>query len=77
MSKKSGPNVWVVRSGSGFAVKREGNPSPVTPTATQQRAIEIARPMARQYGSELIIQGRDGRIRDRDSHGSDPFPPKG
>jgi hypothetical protein len=25
----------------------------------------------------LLIHGRDGRIRARDSHGHDPFPPKG
>jgi hypothetical protein len=25
----------------------------------------------------LVIHGKDGRIRDRDSHGKDPFPPKG
>jgi len=27
--------------------------------------------------SELIVQGESGRIRLRDSHGFDPFPPKG
>ena len=27
--------------------------------------------------SILVVRGRDGRIRDRDSHSNDPFPPKG
>ncbi|WP_143808521.1 DUF2188 domain-containing protein, partial [Pantoea rodasii] len=28
-------------------------------------------------GSELLIHGENGRIRAKDSHGKDPFPPKG
>ena len=39
--------------------------------------IEAARGIARNQGSEMFIHGRDGRIRDRDSHGNDPFPPRG
>jgi len=27
--------------------------------------------------SEMFIQGRDGQIRERNSYGDDPFPPKG
>jgi hypothetical protein len=26
---------------------------------------------------ELLIHGRNGQIRERDSHGHDPFPPQG
>jgi hypothetical protein len=33
--------------------------------------------MARQGGGELVIHGQDGRIRERNTHGNDPFPPKG
>jgi Uncharacterized protein conserved in bacteria (DUF2188) len=32
--------------------------------------------MARQGQGELLIHGQDGRIRGRDSHGIDPFPPR-
>ena len=46
-------------------------------TDTQKEAIDIAREIARNQGSELIIHGKDGRIREKDSHGNDPFPPKG
>ena len=27
--------------------------------------------------SELFIHGKNGRIRERDSYGNDPFPPRG
>lgn len=44
---------------------------------TQQEAINIAREIARNQGTELIIHGQNGRIRERDSYGDDPFPPRG
>lgn len=44
---------------------------------TQQEAINIAREIARKQGTELIIHGQNGRIRERDSYGNDPFPPRG
>jgi hypothetical protein len=44
---------------------------------TQREAIEAAREIARNQNTELFIHGRDGRIRERDSHGQDPFPPRG
>ena len=40
------------------------------------QAIQAGRQMARQGQGELLIHGQDGRIRDRDSHGIDPFPPR-
>ncbi|MDY2739481.1 MAG: DUF2188 domain-containing protein [Acidaminococcus sp.] len=33
--------------------------------------------MARNQGSELVIHNRNGQISHKDSHGNDPFPPKG
>ncbi|WP_338587823.1 DUF2188 domain-containing protein [Paenibacillus sp. Y5S-9] len=27
--------------------------------------------------TELIIHGKDGKIQSKDSHGNDPYPPKG
>ena len=44
---------------------------------TQREAIEIARTIARKEQSELVIHGKDGRIRQKDSYGNDPFPPRG
>jgi hypothetical protein len=44
---------------------------------TQKEAIDRGREIARNQGTELFIHGRDGQIRERDSHGNDPHPPKG
>ena len=74
---KHGPNVWVVRHGDRFSVKEEGASAYLIPPVKQRAAIVIARAVARANKSELIIQGRSGRIRRRDSHGFDPFPPRG
>lgn len=61
----------------GWQVKGEGNEKATARTDTQQQAINIARDIARNQSSELVIHGEDGRIRSKDSHGKDPFPPKG
>ena len=74
---KHGPNAWVVRHGGRFAIKEEGRPGYLVPAIPQRIAILIARLIARANGSELFIQGEDGRIRARDSHGSDPVRTKG
>ena len=40
-------------------------------------AVDRAREISRNQQSELVIHGRDGKIQSKDSHGHDPFPPKG
>jgi hypothetical protein len=71
-----GPNVWVVRLDGQFSVKEERGPH-LVPPVPQRTAIKIARLIARANKSELIVQARSGKIRLRDSHGADPFPPRG
>jgi hypothetical protein len=61
----------------GWQVKGEGNEKATARTDTQAEAIDIARDIARNQGSELVIHRPDGTIRDKDSHGNDPYPPKG
>lgn len=61
----------------GWQIKGEGNSRATVRTSTQQEAIERARSIARNQGSELIIHRSNGTIREKDSHGRDPFPPKG
>lgn len=39
-------------------------------------AMERGRELARESKTELVEHGRDGRIRDTDSYGNDPIPPK-
>jgi hypothetical protein len=74
---KQGPNVWVVRRGAGFSITEEGTGTYLIPPVTHRTAVGIARRLAVANRSELIVQGRSGRIQFRDSHGSDPFPPRG
>ena len=61
----------------GWQIKGEGNSRATKRTKTQQEAIDIAREISRNQKSELLIHGRNGQIRDRNSHGHDPYPPKG
>ena len=44
---------------------------------TQKEAIKFATDIAKSRQVELFIHGRDGKIRERNSFGNDPFPPKG
>jgi len=73
MSKK---NQHVVPSGKDWAVKGEGNSRKTAVTDTQAEAIKIARDIAIHQKSEVVIHRSDGRIRDKDSYGNDPNPPK-
>ncbi len=74
MSKR---NQHIVPHEGGWAVRGAGSQRATSVYRTQQEAIDAGREIARNQGTELLIHGRDGRIRDRDSHGNDPFPPKG
>ena len=72
-----GPNVWVVHHGGKFSITEERSRRYLIPPTPQYIAVTFARLIARESRSELIVQGAGGRIRFRDSHGFDPFPPKG
>ena len=61
----------------GWQVKGENNSRATARTTTQQVSIKIARDSARNQKSELIVCRKDGRIREKNSYGKDPYPPKG
>ena len=63
--------------GGGWQVKGAGNSKATVVTNTQKEAIKIAKDIAKNQGSELIIHNQQGRIRERNSYGTDPCPPKG
>jgi len=60
-----------------WAVRGAGSRRASSIHPTQRGAIEAGRSIARNQRTELYIHGRNGQIRERDSHGNDPFPPKG
>ncbi|ENV4137222.1 DUF2188 domain-containing protein [Escherichia coli] len=72
-----GKNQHVVPHNGEWAVLGAGNKRVTSTHQTQKQAIDAGRDIAKRQGSELIIHGRNGNIRDSDSHGKDPFPPKG
>ena len=74
MSKR---NQHIVPHEGGWAVRGAGSSRASSVHTTQSEAISAGREIARHQGSELFIHGRDGQIRERDSYGNDPFPPKG
>ena len=63
--------------GGGWQVKGAGNSRATLRTSTQADAIKAARQIAKNQNTELVIHRPDGRVRDKDSHGHDPYPPKG
>lgn len=72
-----GKNVHVVPHDGDWAVKLAGNQKATKVVETQKEAIKIAREISINQESELLIHGKNGQIRERDSHGPDSCPPQG
>jgi hypothetical protein len=72
-----GKNQHVVKHPDGWAVKGAGNEKATKVVDTQSEAIDIARDIAKNQESEMLIHGRNGQIREKNSYGKDDFPPKG
>lgn len=72
-----GKNQHVVKHPNGWAVKGAGNSKATKVTKTQKEASDVARGIAKNQKSELLIHGRNGQIREKDSHGNDPRNIKG
>lgn len=73
-----GKNQHIVTDGNGgWGVRGEGNSRLTSRHETQADAINAGRDIARNQGSELFIHRPNGQIRDRDSYGNDPYPPRG
>lgn len=71
MAKK---NQHVVPRDGGWAVRGSGNTKDTEQFDSQRQAIAAARRIARNQRGEVVIHGRDGRIRAKKSYGNDPFP---
>ena len=61
----------------GWNVKGAGNSKATKHTNTQAEAYAYARTISINQKSELIVHGKNGQIRERNSYGNDPYPPKG
>lgn len=73
MKKK---DIHVVPHKDGWATKKEGAQRAGKVADTQRAAIDRAREQAKRERVEVVIHRKDGTIRDSDSYGNDPNPPK-
>lgn len=69
-------NQHVVPRDDVWAIRGAGNAKDTARFKTQQQAISAAREIARNQKSELLIHGRDGRIREKNTYGPDSMPPR-
>lgn len=60
----------------GWSVRKAGAPRATRRFETQQDAIKYARGLAQKEHAELYVHRKDGTIRQKDSYGGDPHPPK-
>lgn len=74
MGKKR--DIHVVPHKDGWATRKEGAGKAGSVHGTQSQAIDKARGQAQRERTEVVIHRKDGRIRDSDSYGNDPFPPR-
>lgn len=72
-----GDNYYTVKHGDKWASRKEGASKVSKIFDTQKEAIDYSRTQAKKIKSEHRIQGKDGKFRDADSYGKDPYPPKG
>lgn len=74
MAKK---NIHVTHRKNGdWAVIGSGDKRSSSLHKMQEAAIKAGTPLAKSNRSELVIHNRENKIRDKDSYGGDPNPPK-
>lgn len=71
-----GKNQHVVPYGDKWAIRGAGNSRITSDHRTQATAIKAAVRIAKNEKSEVVIHGRDAKIRDKDSYGPDSCQPK-
>ena len=70
-------NQHIVPVEGGWGIRGEGNKRLTSVHETQFEAVQAGRGIAINQQSELLVHGRDGRIRERNSYGKDDCPPVG
>lgn len=66
----------VVPNGDEWAVRREGAKRAASVHPTQSDAERAGRELAKTSKGEVVIHRPNGQIRDSDSFGNDPNPPR-
>jgi hypothetical protein len=75
-------DLHVMPHDDGWKIMAPGHDDPLAITRTQEEAIHLATQMQHdrppREGGEVLIHGRDGRIRERNTiNRKDPYPPRG
>lgn len=60
-------NQHVIPQGAGWAVRGAGNTRATRVLSSRREAVEVAREIARNQRTQLVIHGADGRIREKTS----------
>ena len=63
--------------GGGWSVKRGGAKRASGHYGTKAEAILAGRKISSNQHTEMVVHGRNGKIQFCDSHGHDPYPPRG
>lgn len=70
-------NIHIIKKDKEWIIKKAGNKKASASFDTQKKAIDYGRRIAKKDTVEILIHGKNGKIRERDTYGNDPFPPKG
>ena len=71
-------NYWTQQRPDGkWESKRVGADRASKVTDTQAEAWKNSKQRAADTKGEALLKGRDGKIRERNTYGKDPYPPKG
>ena len=60
----------------GWSVRRAGADRATRVFSTKGDAVAYARDLAKKAGSELYVHAKDGAVRDKETYGNDPCPPR-
>ena len=77
MANKNNTRHVVPNQDGGWSSKKGGADRASKNFDTKKQAEQWSRDLSRKEGSELVIHKKDGTIQRKDSHGNDPYPPKG
>ena len=61
----------------GWNIKKGGPQRSSGHFDNKKGAINAGRKISQNQGTEFIIHGKNGKIQQADSHGNDPYPPRG
>jgi Uncharacterized protein conserved in bacteria (DUF2188) len=77
MPRKSDTHHVVPNPKGGWDVKKGGAAKASGHFDRKKDAVDAGRQISRNQDTEFVIHGQDGKIQRKDSHGNDPYPPKG